>query len=53
MAEALLERNGGADFAVDSAGTVTQVNPFALAGPGEAGIDRSGARSKSVTEFLG
>ncbi len=54
MAEALLERIGGADFGVDSAGTIPRgVNPFALAVLAEAGIDWSAARSKSVDEFLG
>ena len=54
LAEALLERIGGADFRVDSAGTVPRgVNPFALAVLAGAGIDWSEARSKSVDEFLG
>ena len=53
IAEALLKRYGGADFEVFSAGTeVTRVNPFALQVLAEAGIDWSGARSKSITEFL-
>ena len=53
IAEALLERYGGDDFEVSSAGTeVTRVNPFALRVIEEAGIDWSGARSKSITEFL-
>ncbi|MFI5227110.1 MAG: arsenate reductase ArsC, partial [Candidatus Limnocylindrales bacterium] len=54
MAEALLERIGGVDFSVDSAGTTPRgVNPFALQVLADAGIDWSGARSKSVDEFLG
>ena len=53
IAEALLKRYGGTDFEVYSAGTeVTRVNPFALRVIEEAGIDWSGARSKSITEFL-
>jgi arsenate reductase len=53
IAEALLERYGGDDFEVFSAGTVvTRVNPFALRVIEEAGIDWSAARSKSITEFL-
>ena len=53
IAEALLERYGGDDFEAFSAGTeVTRVNPFALRVIEEAGIDWSGARSKSITEFL-
>jgi arsenate reductase len=53
IAEALLERYGGHDFEAFSAGTeVTRVNPFALRVIEEAGIDWSGARSKSITEFL-
>lgn len=53
IAEALLKRYGGDDFAVFSAGTeVTRVNPYALRVIEEAGIDWSGARSKSITEFL-
>ena len=42
IAEALLERYGGDDFDVFSAGTeVTRVNPFALRVLEEAGIDWS------------
>ena len=53
IAEALLQRYGGSDFEVFSAGTeVTQVNPYASRVIEEAGIDWSGARSKSITEFL-
>ena len=53
IAEALLQRYGGSDFEVFSAGTeVTQVNPFARRVIEDAGIDWSGARSKSITEFL-
>ena len=54
IAEALLKRDGGGDFDVHSAGTeVTRVNPYAARVLEDAGIDWSGARSKSVTEFLG
>ena len=53
IAEALLKRYGGDDFEVFSAGTeVSRVNPYAIRVLGEAGIDWSGARSKSVVEFL-
>jgi arsenate reductase len=53
IAEALLRRYGGADFEAASAGTeVTRVNPYALRVLEEQGIDWSGARSKSITEFL-
>jgi arsenate reductase len=53
IAEALLKRDGGEDFDVSSAGTeVSRVNPYAIRVLGEAGIDWSGARSKSITEFL-
>lgn len=53
IAEALLGRFGGADFSVLSAGTeVTRVNPYAIRVLDEVGIDWSGARSKSITEFL-
>jgi arsenate reductase len=54
IAEALLELIGGAAFSVDSAGTIPRgVNPFAIEVLAKAGIDWSGARSKSVDEFLG
>ena len=54
MAEALLRREGGADFEVASAGTeVTRVHPSAIRVLADLGIDWTGARSKSVTEFLG
>ena len=53
LAEALLERIGGSDFEVESAGTEPRgVNPFAIRVLAEAGIDWSAARSKSVDEFL-
>jgi len=53
IAEALLQRYGGADFDVHSAGTeATRVNPFAIRVLADAGIDWSAARSKVITEFL-
>jgi arsenate reductase len=54
IAEALLSDFGGADFETYSAGTNPGVvNPFAVRVLAEIGIDWSGARSKSVTEYLG
>jgi arsenate reductase len=54
IAEALLERFGGADFEVESAGTEPKgVNPFATEVLAEVGIDWSGAASKSLDGFLG
>ncbi len=54
MAEALLRHQGGTAFDVASAGTVPKgVNPFTVRVLAEVGIDIAGARSKSVTEFLG
>jgi arsenate reductase (thioredoxin) len=54
IAEAMLGRLGGSEFQVVSAGTEPgTVNPFAVRALAEVGIDWSGARSKSVTEFLG
>jgi arsenate reductase (thioredoxin) len=54
IAEAMLVEAGGSDFEVFSAGTEPKgVNPFSVLVLGEVGIDWSGARSKSVTEFLG
>jgi arsenate reductase len=53
IAQALLERFGGADFQVESAGTVPKgVNPFAIRVLAEIGTDWSAARSKSVDEFV-
>jgi arsenate reductase len=53
MAEALLRTHGGDRFEVHSAGTEPRgVNPLTLRVLGEAGIDASWARSKSVNEFL-
>jgi arsenate reductase (thioredoxin) len=54
MAEALLRHHGGDRFEVYSAGTIPKgINPLTLRVLAEAGIDASGARSKSVEEFLG
>ena len=54
IAEALLERIGGADFDVESAGTEPKsVNPYAIAVLAERGIDWSAATSKSVERFVG
>ena len=53
IAEAILRRLGGADFEVSSAGTHPgTVNPLTIRALAEIGIDWSGARSKSVVEFL-
>ncbi len=53
IAQALLERFGGADFSVESAGTTPKgVNPYAIRVLAEIGIDWSAARSKSVSEFV-
>jgi arsenate reductase len=54
IAEALLKDFGASDFAVFSAGTEPKgVNPYTVRALGEIGIDWSGARAKSVTEFVG
>jgi arsenate reductase len=54
IAEALLGRIGGDDFAVLSAGTEPKgVNPYTIRVLDDEGIDWSNARSKSVHEFLG
>lgn len=54
MAEALLRHHGADRFEVHSAGTVPRgVNPLTLRVLEDAGIDTSGARSKSVNEYLG
>ena len=53
IAEALLRRYGGNDFAAFSAGTEPKgVNPYTIRVLAEVGIDWSGARSKSVREYL-
>jgi arsenate reductase len=54
IAEALLRDFGGTEFDVDSAGTEPKsINPYTVKVLNEIGIDWSGARSKSATEFLG
>jgi len=54
IAEALLRDFGSADFETNSAGTEPKsVNPYTVRVLDEIGIDWSGARSKSVTEFIG
>ena len=54
MAEALLRHHGGDRFEVHSAGTHPRgLNPLTMRVLEEAGIDTSGARSKSVDEYLG
>ncbi len=54
IGEALLREIGGADFEAFSAGTRPRdVNPYTVRVLGEVGIDWSGARAKSVNEFLG
>jgi arsenate reductase len=53
MAEAFLSRDGGSRVAVTSAGThPSTVHPLTIRALAERGIDWSGARSKSMTEFL-
>ena len=52
IAEAVLARMGGAEFEVSSAGTEPRgVDPDTVRVLGDAGIDWSHARSKSVDEF--
>src|SRR5487761_2309993 len=53
IAEALLRQYGGEDFAAFSAGTEPKgVNPFTVRVLSEVGIDWSGARATSVSEYL-
>lgn len=53
MAEALINHYLGDSFRAYSAGvSPSVVNPFAIKALSELGIDTSGLRSKSVTEFL-
>ncbi len=53
MAEAFLARAGGSRVAVSSAGThPSPVHPLTVRVLAELGIDWSGARSNSMTEFL-
>lgn len=54
MAEGLLRHDGGAAFAVESAGVEPSfVRPHAIEVMREVGIDISGHRSKSVDKFAG
>ena len=54
MAEAVLRQQGGGRFEVVSAGVNPKgVHPMTIAALAKAGIDITGARSKSVGEFLG
>jgi arsenate reductase (thioredoxin) len=54
MAEAVLREIGKGAFETYSAGTEPRgVNPLTVRALGNAGIDISGARSKSVSEFFG
>jgi arsenate reductase len=54
MAEAVLRQIGKGRFETFSAGTEPRgVNPLTVRALAGVGIDASGARSKSVTEFLG
>lgn len=54
MAEAVLRHEGGDRFEVVSAGVDPKgVHPLTVRALGAAGIDIRGARSKSVSEFLG
>ena len=54
MAESVLRQIGRGDFETFSAGTDPRgVNPLTVRALANAGIDVTGARSKSVTEFLG
>jgi arsenate reductase len=54
MAEALLRAHAGERFETFSAGLEpTEVHPLAIAAMAELGIDISGQRAKSLTEYLG
>jgi arsenate reductase len=54
MAEAILREFGRGAFETFSAGTEPKgVNPLTVRALANVGIDISGARSKSVTEYLG
>jgi len=54
MAEALLRHDGGPRFEVVSAGVSPRgVHPMTVRALAKVGIDVTGARSKSVGEFLG
>lgn len=55
MAEGLLRQLGGSTYEVNSAGSKPNgwVSPMAIEAMGKIGIDISGNRSKSVSEFEG
>jgi arsenate reductase (thioredoxin) len=54
IGQALLQRLGGPDFEVESAGTQpASVNPYAIRALAEVGIDWSAAVSKPLAPFLG
>ncbi len=54
MAEGLLRHIGAGCFDVSSAGTeATEVRPLAIRAMSEIGIDISGARSKTLDDYLG
>lgn len=54
MGEALLRYHAGDEFEVHSAGLEPKgINPFTVQVLNEMGIDVSGQRSKSVSEYLG
>ncbi|HET7727881.1 MAG TPA: arsenate reductase ArsC [Candidatus Limnocylindrales bacterium] len=54
LAEAILRQVGGDDVEVHSAGTEPKgIHPLTLRVLAEAGIDPTGLRSKSVTEYVG
>ena len=54
MAEGMLRAWAGDRFEAHSAGNeATEVRPLAVAAMAEIGIDISGQRSKSVTEYVG
>jgi arsenate reductase (thioredoxin) len=54
IGEAMLRDLGGPEFEAFSAGTEPKsVNPFTVRALADVGIDWSGARSKSVSEFMG
>jgi arsenate reductase (thioredoxin) len=54
MAEAILRREGGADFEVVSAGVAPKpIHPLTIRALAEAGIDIGDAHSKSIESFIG
>ena len=54
IGEALLQRYGGSDFSVSSAGTDPKgLNPYAVRALAEVDIDWSAAASKPLDRFLG